>query len=90
MPKVRDFFERKAFGQSVDLSDADVVKAMSTPVAHYVCVDVFSKELKKFTIAEQEPTLLEPERLLSTNISMQQGMFTVWKFRLLWIGSSKH
>jgi type III restriction enzyme len=38
---------------------------MSTPVAHYVCVDVFSKELKKLTIAEQEPTLLEPERLLS-------------------------
>ena len=37
----------------------------STPVAHYVCVDVFSKTLKKLTIAEQEPTLLEPERLLS-------------------------
>jgi len=64
-PKVRDFFERKAFGQTVDLSDKDVVKAMSTPVAHYVCVDVFSKELKNLTIAEQEPTLLEPERLLS-------------------------
>ena len=39
---------------------------MSTPVAHYVCVDVFSKALKKLTIAEQEPTLLEPERMLST------------------------
>src|SRR5205807_2631312 len=37
-----------------------------TPVAHYICVDVFSKALKKLTIAEQEPTLLEPERLLST------------------------
>ena len=40
------------------------MKAMSTPVAHYVCVDVFSKALKKLTIAEQEPTLLEPERML--------------------------
>jgi type III restriction enzyme len=39
---------------------------MSTPVAHFVCVDVFSKALKKLTIAEQEPTLLEPERMLST------------------------
>jgi hypothetical protein len=29
---------------------------MSTPVAHFVCVDVFSKALKKLTIAEQEPT----------------------------------
>ena len=64
-PKVREFFEQKAFGQAVDLSDAVVVKAMGTPVAHYVCVDVFSKALKKLTIAEQEPTLLEPERMLS-------------------------
>ena len=39
---------------------------MSTPVAHYVCVDVFSKALKKLTISEQEPMLLEPERMLST------------------------
>jgi type III restriction enzyme len=64
-PKVREFFEHKAFGQTVDLSDQVVVKAMSTPVAHYVCVDVFSKALKKLTIAEQEPQLLEPERMLS-------------------------
>jgi type III restriction enzyme len=64
-PKVREFFEQKAFGQTVDLSDAVVVKAMGTPVAHYVCADVFSKALKKLTIAEQEPTLLEPERMLS-------------------------
>jgi type III restriction enzyme len=65
-PKVREFFEQKAFGQAVDLSDLEVVKAMSTPVAHFVCVDVFSKTLKKLTIAEQEPTLLEPERMLSS------------------------
>jgi type III restriction enzyme len=65
-PKVREFFEQKAFGQTVDLSDPVVVKAMGTPVAHYVCVDVFSKALKKLTISEQVPTLLEPERLLSS------------------------
>jgi type III restriction enzyme len=65
-PKVREFFEQKAFGQTVDFYDHEVVKAMSTPVAHYVCVDVFSKALKKLTIAEQEPMLLEPERMLST------------------------
>lgn len=64
-PKVREFFEQKAFGQWADLNDHEIVKAMSTPVAHYVCVDVFSKALKKLTIAEQEPTLLEPERMLS-------------------------
>ncbi|MGB8886914.1 MAG: DEAD/DEAH box helicase family protein, partial [Candidatus Korobacteraceae bacterium] len=65
-PKVREFFEQKAFGHTVDMTDHEVVKAMSTPVAHYVCVDVFSKALKKMTIAEQEPTLLEPERMLSS------------------------
>jgi type III restriction enzyme len=64
-PKVREFFEQKVFGQWVDLSDINVVRAMSTPVAHYVCVDVFSKTLKELTIAEQEPQLLEPARMLS-------------------------
>jgi type III restriction enzyme len=64
-PKVREFFEEKAFGQHVDLSEMSVVRAMSTPVAHYVCVDVFSKRLKELTIAEQEPQLLEPARMLS-------------------------
>jgi type III restriction enzyme len=64
-PKVKEFFEQKAFGQTVDLADMVVVRAMGTPVAHYVCVDVFSKALKKLTISEQEPVLLEPQRLLS-------------------------
>jgi type III restriction enzyme len=64
-PKVREFFEEKAFGQWVDLDDMNTVRAMSTPVAHYVCVDVFSKTLKELTIAEQEPQLLEPARMLS-------------------------
>jgi type III restriction enzyme len=64
-PKVREFFEQKAFGQWVDLSEAAIVKAMSTPAASYVCIDIFEKTLKKLAIAEQEPVLLEPERLLS-------------------------
>jgi len=64
-PKVREFFEQKAFGHAVDLSNSVVVKAMSTSVAQYVCVGVFSKELKELTIAEQEPVLLEPERMLT-------------------------
>ncbi len=65
-PKVREFFEQKAFGHTVDLSDPAIVKAMSTPVAHYVCVDVFKKALLSLTIAEQTPQLLEPARMLST------------------------
>ena len=65
-PKVREFFEQKAFGHPADLSEPVVVKAMSTPVAHYVCVDVFKKALQALTIEEQTPQLLEPARLLST------------------------
>jgi len=63
---VRDFFEQKAFGHPVDLSDATTIKAMSTPVAHYVCVDVFKKALQALTIEEQTPKLLEPARMLSS------------------------
>lgn len=65
-PKVREFFEYKAFGHAVDLTDLAVVKAMSTAVAHYVCVDVFKKVLQALTIEEQTPQLLEPARMLST------------------------
>ncbi len=66
VPKVREFFELKAFGHPVDLNDLSIVKAMSTAVAHYVCVDVFKKALQALTIEEQKPQLLEPARMLST------------------------
>lgn len=65
-PKVREFFERKAFGHSVDLNDRQIVKAMSTAVAHYVCVDVFKKALQALTIEEQTPQLLDSARMLSS------------------------
>jgi len=39
---------------------------MSTAVAHYVCVDIFSKALRAVSVDEQEPQLLEPARMLST------------------------
>src|SRR6266852_8843057 len=65
-PKVREFFEQKAFGHPVDLNEQAIVKAMSTAVAHYVCVDVFKKALQKLAIEEQKPQLLEPDRMLSS------------------------
>lgn len=65
-PKVREFFENKAFGHLVDLDDPAIVKAMGTPVAHYVCVDVFKKALLGLIIEEQTPQLLEPASMLST------------------------
>ncbi len=65
VPKVREFFEQKAFGHPEDLSAPAIVKAMSTAVAHYVCVGVFKKALQALTIEEQTPQLLEPARMLS-------------------------
>lgn len=65
-PKVREFFEQKAFGHFADLTQPVIVKAMSTAVAHYVCVDVFKKALQALTIEEQKPQLLEPARMLSS------------------------
>jgi type III restriction enzyme len=38
-PKVRDFFENKAFGRWVDLEKRETVRAMATPVACYVCIE---------------------------------------------------
>jgi len=65
-PKVKEFFEHKAFGQTVDLNDLITVRAMSTNTAQFVCLDVFKKALQALTIDEQEPQLLEPARMLST------------------------
>lgn len=65
-PKVRDFFENKAFGKTVSLDEQATIKAMSSNIAHYVCVKTFKKALNNIAIAEQEPRLLEPSRLLSS------------------------
>ncbi|MCI0417418.1 DEAD/DEAH box helicase family protein [bacterium] len=66
VPKVREFFERKAFGKEIDLEDRATVKAMSNNVAHYVCVQTFKKVLLGKAISEQQPELLAPDRMLST------------------------
>jgi len=67
-PKVRDFFENKAFGRWVDLNDMVTVRAMSTQVASYVCIQEFSRVLKQLSIADQVPQLLAPDRLLSRKV----------------------
>ncbi|HEY4054119.1 MAG TPA: hypothetical protein VGL74_10260, partial [Terriglobales bacterium] len=65
-PKVKEFFENKAFGRWVDLEKRETVRAMATPVASYVCTEEFKRVLKQLSIADQEPQLLDPARLLST------------------------
>lgn len=83
-PKVREFFEFKAFGRQVDLDSKATIKAMSTPVAHYICVTVFKKELQALSIEERQPQLLEPGRSLSAtppfpwSRSVWEGQHTVF------------
>jgi len=47
------------------LTDMVTVRAMSTQVASYVCIQEFSRVLKQLSIAEQAPDLLAPARMLS-------------------------
>ncbi len=64
-PKVREFFEHKAFGKTVHLEEAAIIKAMNSNVAQFVCKESFKTVLLQQTIAEQEPRLDTPARWLS-------------------------
>ena len=65
-PKVREWFEHRAFGQKVDLDSLEVIRAMGSNVASFVCRDLFVKALGKLAIQEQSPEVLAPLRLLSS------------------------
>lgn len=64
-PKVHDWFETRAFGQSVDLDSPEIIKAMGSNVASYVCRDLFTKALSKLAVEQQIPQVLAPSRMLS-------------------------
>ncbi|MFQ5652899.1 MAG: DEAD/DEAH box helicase family protein [bacterium] len=64
-PKIREFFQRKAFGQEVDLYHQKTIKAMSTNVASYVVCKEFEKALKDVIVEEVTPTLETSARMLS-------------------------
>jgi type III restriction enzyme len=64
-PKVREFLERKAFGESVDLSKPAMIKAIATGVAQYVTVKTFAAALRGLVVEELSPQLLDPGRNLS-------------------------
>lgn len=66
VPKIREFFEKKAFGKTVDLSDPLVIQAMSSNVASYVVTKEFEKALKAMIVEEKQPVLLSLERWLSS------------------------
>jgi len=64
-PKVREFFEIKAFGEPVDLDDPAIIQAMSRPAVGYVVKRLFTAALSSRLIEELEPELLTEPRYLS-------------------------
>jgi type III restriction enzyme len=64
-PKVREFLETKAFGETVALDDPVMIKAISSNVTQYVTVKIFVEALRKLVISELEPQLLHAGRFLS-------------------------
>lgn len=85
-PKVREFFEKKAFGETVDLSEPSVIMAMSSNVASYVVRNVFEKSLRDVIVEEKEPELLSASRFLSetspfpTSRKVRQSTKTVFNY----------
>ncbi len=85
-PKVREFFERKAFGETVDLTDKNVIMAMSSNVASYVVTNVFEKALRETIVERKEPELLSANRFLSetppfpTSKKVIESKFTVFNY----------
>ncbi|MEM8968836.1 MAG: DEAD/DEAH box helicase family protein [Bacteroidota bacterium] len=66
VPKVREFFEHKAFGEIVNLYEPLTIEAMSRNLASYVVTDLFSKRLRKLVVEEKEATIEKIQVLLST------------------------
>ncbi len=67
-PKVKEFFERKAFGETVDLSETNVVQAMSSNIASFVVLNAFEKILREAIVEEKTPELISESRFLSETI----------------------
>ncbi len=65
-PKVRDFFEFRAFGKPVDLFDQKVINAMAEKIAGAVCIKAFKQVLGPIILNRETPELAVPSRLLST------------------------
>jgi type III restriction enzyme len=65
VPKVREFLETRAFGERVDLSTKEMIKAISTSVAQYVTVKTFATALRGLVVEELTPSLEGEGRKLS-------------------------
>jgi type III restriction enzyme len=65
-PKIREWFEHRAFGGTVNLEQPEVLKAMSSNVTVYVCIQEFVNALRPIIIEERIPEVLAEPRKLSS------------------------
>jgi type III restriction enzyme len=65
VPKVREFLEGKAFGERVDISTPDMIRAIATPVASYLTIKTFASALRGLVVEELTPSLEGGGRKLS-------------------------
>ncbi len=65
VPKLREFFETKAFGGSVDLEDPIIIQAMSRVPVLYVVRRLFGDALREKIVEGLEPSLQGEARHLS-------------------------
>lgn len=65
-PKIREWFEHRAFGATVNLEQPDILKAMSSNVAGYVVREEFVAALRPIIIEERSPEVLSAPRKLSS------------------------
>lgn len=65
-PKVRDFFEHKAFGQTIDLNDPISIKAISSKIANHVVIREFEKVLREKVVESKDPELISVNHFLSS------------------------
>jgi type III restriction enzyme len=66
VPKIKEFFQQKAFGKTVDLSSPEMIRAMSTNLAGFITEHEFEKALRSLIVEQHEPELLNMGRSLSS------------------------
>ncbi|MGH2487278.1 MAG: DEAD/DEAH box helicase family protein, partial [Ktedonobacterales bacterium] len=67
-PKVREFFEVKAFGGPVNLDDPAIIQAMARPPVAFVVKKLFTAALRNKIVEELEPSLVSAPRRLSETL----------------------
>jgi type III restriction enzyme len=65
VPKVMEFLRDRAFGETVDLTDKTIIRAIATSVAQYLTVKTFATVLRSLVVEELAPVLEHPGRPLS-------------------------